>query len=199
MKRNTKIIGLIIGLVVLFGLPQITEAADWCVTGKDLCSAKTDQTKCIGNTFKTNNECLEALDKAAEAASADASGNKASTGEECNSICQWIVANYDRPDYKGPIPRCAFTGQCREANDLIQFFIQQGRGMMGLIGMLALGAFIYGGMLMVFSFGSSDKVSQGKEVMVAAVVGIIIVFSAYIGVSFLLKTVGVNEDLRAIK
>lgn len=118
---------------------------------------------------------------------------------DCNKVCQWIVENYSRPDYKGPIPPCAFTGQCRDVNVLVDFFIRQGKNLMGLIGMLALAAFIYGGILMVFSFGSADKVTQGKDVMIAAVVGIIIVFSAYILVAFLLKTVGVNPDLQAIK
>lgn len=118
----------------------------------------------------------------------------------CNSVCQWIKQNYGKPEgYKGPIPDCAFSGQCRDVNDLVQFFINQGKVVFGLIGTLALGAFIYGGILMVFSFGSSEKVSQGKEVMVAAVVGLIIVFSAYIGVSFVLRTVGVNPELQAIK
>lgn len=200
MKRFTTFFGVIIGLALFFSLAQNAEAADWCVTGKDLCSAKTEQTKCVGSTFKTDTECWDALKKAAAAADAASTNTSpAYTGPECDAICKWIVENYDRPDYKGPIPQCAFTGQCREANDLVQFFIQQGRGIMGMIGMLALGAFVYGGLLMVFSFGSSDKVSQGKEVMVAAVVGIIIVFSAYIGVAFLLKSVGVNEELRAIK
>lgn len=118
---------------------------------------------------------------------------------DCNKVCQWIVENYSRPDYKGPIPPCAFTGQCRDVNVLVDFFIRQGKMLMGLIGMLGLVAFIYGGILMVFSFGSADKVGQGKEVMIAAVIGIIIVFSAYLAVAFLLKTVGVNPDLQAIK
>ena len=117
---------------------------------------------------------------------------------DCNKVCQWIKANYARPDYTGPIPPCAFTGQCRDVNELVDFFIRSGKTMLGMIGMLGLVAFIYGGILMVFSFGSADKVSQGKEVMIAAVIGIIIVFSAYIIVAFLLKTVGVNPDLRAI-
>lgn len=186
-------------MILFFGLSQNVEAADWCVTGKDLCSAKNEKTVCIGSTFKTDKECWEALDKAAAAAGANTNTSPAFTGPECDAICKWIVENYQNKDYKGPIPQCAFTGQCREVNDLVEFFIQQGRVIMGLIGMLALGAFVYGGMLMVFSFGSSDKVSQGKEVMVAAVVGIIIVFSAYIGVAFLLKAVGVNPELQAIK
>lgn len=118
---------------------------------------------------------------------------------DCNKVCQWIVENYSRPDYKGPIPPCAFTGQCRDVNVLVDFFIRQGKMLMGLIGMLGLAAFIYGGILMVFSFGNADKVGQGKEVMIAAVIGIIIVFSAYLAVAFLLKTVGVNPDLQAIK
>ena len=184
-------------LILVLCAPQTVKAEDWCATGKDNCQIKDAQTKCVGVTYKTSVECTKALKDAADAANTIITSDY--TGEECDSICQWIVANYAQPDYKGPIPRCAFTGQCRDTNDLVQLFIEQGRMIFGLIGMVALGAFVYGGFLMVFSFGSPDKVTQGKDVMIAAVVGIIIVFSAYIGVSFLLNTVGVNKDLQAIK
>ncbi len=52
---------------------------------------------------------------------------------------------------------------------------------------------------MVFSFGSSDKIQQGKDVMVAAVIGIIIVFSAYLAVNFILNVLGVSAEFNAIK
>ena len=65
--------------------------------------------------------------------------------------------------------------------------------------MVALVAFVYGGFLMVFSFGESSKVQQGKDVMVAAVIGIMIVFSAYLIVSFILNALGVGSEFQAVK
>ncbi len=128
-----------------------------------------------------------------------------SNGEVCGPVCKWIKAN---PDYKAPdgyvenggiIPECAFSGQCRNTNDLVDVFINQGKKIFGLIGAVALAAFVYGGFLMVFSFGSSDKIQQGKDVMVAAVIGIIIVFSAYLAVNFILNVLGVSAEFNAIK
>jgi hypothetical protein len=117
-----------------------------------------------------------------------------------STISDWIKSNYGKPkNYAGPIPECAFSGSCRDTNDLVTLFIEQGRSVFGFIGMIALAAFVYGGFLMVFSFGSSDKVQQGKEVMVAAVIGIIIVFSAYLVVNFILNALGVSPDFQAIK
>lgn len=123
-----------------------------------------------------------------------------SNGGTCGSICQWIKSTYKEPtNYDGPIPECAFSGTCRNTNDLVQVLIDQGKMIFGLIGMVALAAFVYGGFLMVFSFGASDKVQQGKDVMVAAVVGIVIVFTAYLAVNFILNALGVSPEFQAIK
>src|SRR3989338_1232159 len=122
---------------------------------------------------------------------------------ECNTVCQWIKKKYPAPEGYveggGVIPKCAFSGQCRDTNDLVQIFINQGKVVFGLIGMVALVAFVYGGFLMVFSFGESSKVQQGKDVMVAAVIGIMIVFSAYLIVSFILNALGVGSEFQAVK
>lgn len=123
-----------------------------------------------------------------------------SNGEGCGSICQWIKSTYTKPEnYDGPIPDCAFSGTCRNTNDLVQVLIEQGKVIFGFIGMVALAAFVYGGFLMVFSFGASDRVQQGKDVMVAAVIGIIIVFSAYLLINFVLNALGVSQEFQAIK
>lgn len=135
-----------------------------------------------------------------------AGGATAPAGESGNSsgqsIKSWIESNpaYSMPaGYDGPIPECGFSGTCTDVNDLVEVLIKQGKMIFGLIGMVALASFVYGGFLMVFSFGSSDKIQQGKDVMVAAVIGIVIVFSAYIIVNFVLTTLGVSTDLQAIK
>lgn len=135
----------------------------------------------------------------ASGGTAPTSGTGSSAG---SSIKSWIESNpaYSKPaGYDGPIPDCGFSGTCTDVNDLVGVLIKQGKMIFGLIGMVALASFVYGGFLMVFSFGSSDKIQQGKDVMVAAVIGIVIVFSAYIIVSFVLNTLGVSADLQAIK
>lgn len=145
--------------------------------------------------------CVKKVEAGTGAAGAAGAGSTNSNGESCGPICQWITKNPDYAppkDYVGPIPDCAFSGQCRNTNDIVDIFIRQGKAIFGLIGMVALAAFVYGGFLMVFSFGSSDKVQQGKDVMVAAVVGIIIVFSAYLIVNFILGALGVSSEFKAI-
>lgn len=140
--------------------------------------------------------------KPAEGGAAATGGYSSTTsnGEGCGSICQWIKSTYKKPDnYSGPIPECAFSGTCRNTNDLVQVLIEQGKAIFGFIGMVALAAFVYGGFLMVFSFGASDKVQQGKDVMVAAVIGIIIVFTAYLLINFVLNALGVSQEFQAIK
>ncbi len=143
------------------------------------------------------------IKKPAETAGTGDGNNFSSTtsnGEVCGSVCQWIKATYTKPDnYDGPIPKCAFSGTCRNTNDLVQVLIEQGKMIFGLIGMVALAAFVYGGFLMVFSFGASDRVQQGKDVMVAAVIGIVIVFTAYLLINFILNALGVSPEFQAIK
>ncbi len=141
--------------------------------------------------------------KKKDAGGAKGAGGSSSSTSECGAVCQYIKDNYENDpsldNYQGPIPKCAFSGTCRDVNDLVQVFINQGKLIFGIIGMIALTAFVYGGFLMVFSFGSPDKVKQGRDVMVAAVVGIIIVFSAYLIVAFILNTLGVGDEFKAIK
>lgn len=149
--------------------------------------------------------CRTKPEPAAKPAAGGAAAGTADCDANCQAIKAYIKENYEPPKnkdgtkFEGPLPDCAYSGTCREANDLLQLIINQGKMIFGIIGMIALAAFVYGGFLMVFSFGSADKVKQGKDVMIAAVVGIIIVFSAYLIVAFILGALGVNEDFKGIK
>lgn len=149
------------------------------------------------------------MPKKTDSSNKPAAGATAAPTSDCDAQCQsikaYIEANYQPPKnkdgskFEGFLPDCAYSGTCREANDLVQLFINQGKSIFGIIGMIALTAFVYGGFLMVFSFGSADKVKQGRDVMIAAVVGIIIVFSAYLIVAFILSALGVSDEFKAIK
>jgi hypothetical protein len=59
-----------------------------------------------------------------------------------------------------------------------------------LAGALALAMFIYGGFTWLTSGGSPDKIKKGKDILMWATIGLIVVFSSYTLVDFLLKSFG---------
>lgn len=112
---------------------------------------------------------------------------------------KYLEGQYGVPDgYKGPLPACAFSGTCRKTNDLLELLINIAKFLFSIIGVVAFAAFVYGGFMMIFSFGNSDKVGQGKDAMVAAVVGLIIAFGAYMIINFILNTLQVTSEFRGI-
>ncbi|MFA5360261.1 MAG: pilin [Patescibacteria group bacterium] len=50
---------------------------------------------------------------------------------------------------------------------------------MGVIGSLALVMFIYGGIIWMLSAGNQEQVTKGKNILIWAAVGIVIIFSSY--------------------
>jgi len=63
-------------------------------------------------------------------------------------------------------------------------------GALGVSGVLALIAFIVGGISWMTSSGDTAKIQKGKNMMIWAVMGIVIIFSAYAILSFVFKTLG---------
>ena len=53
------------------------------------------------------------------------------------------------------------------------------KAVLGLVGVLALVMFIYGGILWMTSGGSEEQVKKGKDTLVWAVLGLAIVFFSY--------------------
>lgn len=60
---------------------------------------------------------------------------------------------------------------------------------LGFVGTIALVLFIYGGFTWMLSAGSPDKVKKGKNIIVWAVIGLFVVFTAYILVRFVIQGV----------
>ncbi len=96
------------------------------------------------------------------------------------------------------VPGADTGGQCRNIELLLIQAISLIEYLFGIIGTLAFAMFIYGGLKMILAFGSEDKFGEGKEAMVNAVIGMIIAFSAYILVNFVLDVLGVKNDFRAV-
>ena len=104
---------------------------------------------------------------------------------------------YPRPDnYKGPLPDCAFSGTCRDTNDFVVLLINFGQMLLSVIGALAFVFFVYGGFTMILSMGNAEKTKKGQQILVSAVVGLVIAFSAYLGVNFILDSLQVTSEFR---
>ncbi|MBI5622119.1 hypothetical protein HY933_04655 [Candidatus Falkowbacteria bacterium] len=57
------------------------------------------------------------------------------------------------------------------------------------IGAIAFLCLVIGGFYMIFSGGNEERVKQGKDIIVWTVVGIIVIFSAYAVINFVLTAV----------
>jgi hypothetical protein len=128
------------------------------------------------------------------------------TQEELNRKIEAPVvqSSSDLPSgYRGFIPSCAFERdtdkRCRNINDLLIVLINMGEYVFGLIGSVAFIVFIYGGFVVVTSFGNAEKVKKGYQILGAAVIGLVIAFSAYLLVDFILDTILVQPEFRSIK
>jgi len=53
------------------------------------------------------------------------------------------------------------------------------KGVLGIVGIIALVYFIYGGILWMTSGGNEQQVKQGKDTLVWAIFGLVIVFFSY--------------------
>jgi hypothetical protein len=60
---------------------------------------------------------------------------------------------------------------------------------LGIVGSLALVMFIFGGFVWMTSVGNNEKVTKGKNIIIWATLGLVVVFAAYAAVSFVLKDV----------
>jgi fumarate reductase subunit D len=59
---------------------------------------------------------------------------------------------------------------------------------LSLVGSLSLLMFVYGGLTWMTSAGAADKVKKGREIIVWSIIGLAIVFSAYILVKFVVTS-----------
>lgn len=79
-----------------------------------------------------------------------------------------------------------------ELNDFISLAINVSKWILGIVGSLALVMFIYGGVLFLISGGGSEKISQAKKIIVAAVIGLIIVFASFLIIKFVMGSMGLD-------
>ncbi len=62
------------------------------------------------------------------------------------------------------------------------------KAILGLVGSLALVIFIYGGFVWMTASGNVESVTKGKNILIWATIGLVIIFTSYTLVYFILKT-----------
>ena len=95
------------------------------------------------------------------------------------------------------VPKCG-DGGCNVC-DAIGVGINITKIMLGLLGSAALLVFIYGGFLMFTSRGHSDQVQKGKDALINAVKGVIIVLASWMVINYgLAIMLGQEKDLSKV-
>jgi hypothetical protein len=195
-------------IVGFFGVHEPARAAD------NVCVNLINQSDCMAQgayCFYYNKRCYSKTDTSVCNMLTKTYCENAGVG---STVCKWdtgtsqcfdrvrgyIQQNYQKPsDYIGFMPDCAFTGLCRNTNDLVSVFLLYGNGMFFIVAGYAFVMFVYGGFMMIFAMGNQEKVKKGQQILVAAVIGLIIVFSSYIVIKFLLEALGVKDSFNGVK
>jgi hypothetical protein len=63
---------------------------------------------------------------------------------------------------------------------------------LGLTAVVAVGFIVYGGFLYITAAGDDAQIKKGKEALIGAIIGIIVIGLAYAIVEFVLSAVGVG-------
>ncbi|MDP2944461.1 MAG: pilin [bacterium] len=79
-----------------------------------------------------------------------------------------------------------------ELNDFVSLAINVSKWILGIVGSLALVMFIYGGVMFLISGGGSEMVTKAKKIIVAAVIGLIIVFASFLIIKFVMGSMGLD-------
>ena len=87
------------------------------------------------------------------------------------------------------MPNCQAKGDCT-LNDFTRLAVNAAQIILGLTGSLALLAFIYGGVMFLISAGNQERVAQAKKILIGAVIGLIIVFTSFIIINFIMTGLG---------
>ena len=92
--------------------------------------------------------------------------------------------NKSNPQLENPLPISDVSpqGLSRYVGGVI-------RNILGVVGAIALALFVYGGFLWMFAGGNPDKVKKGKDVLMWATIGLILIFSSYAILRFVFNVI----------
>lgn len=77
-------------------------------------------------------------------------------------------------------------------NDLINTSVKIANWLLGIAGSLTLLMFVYGGIMLLISGGSSERVSKGKTILTNGAIGLVVVLLSFLIIGFVFKALGVD-------
>lgn len=108
---------------------------------------------------------------------------------ECISSCIEYNNDGSCKTYRGKEGDCGFE-------QIVQMIVNFSKLILGVVGSLALLMFVYGGIMFIISQGNEEKITSAKNILKNAAIGIIIVFTAWIIVNFVIMALTKDYDLR---
>ncbi len=82
-------------------------------------------------------------------------------------------------------------------NDMVSIAIKISQFILGIVGSLSLLAFIAGGLMMMLSGGNAELVTRGKQTIIGAVIGLVIVFTSYAIIYFVFESLGIAQPINS--
>ncbi len=82
------------------------------------------------------------------------------------------------------VTNCGANGEQCSLNAFLRLGLSVSQYILGIVGALTLLMFIVGGVVLMLSGGSADKVKKGKDILIGSVIGLVIVFSSYLIIQF---------------
>ncbi|MFH0955946.1 MAG: hypothetical protein V1801_01900 [Candidatus Falkowbacteria bacterium] len=81
-------------------------------------------------------------------------------------------------------------------NDMVSVVTKIAAIILSIVGSLSLLAFVAGGLMMMLSAGNPEWVTRGKQTIIGAVIGLVIVFTSYTIIFFVFKSLGITEPVK---
>ena len=102
----------------------------------------------------------------------------------------------DKGTLAGAIPDCTKVGDCADVSIFVITLINLAKFLFSIIGAVFFLVLVYGGVVWMTAFGSQEKIKKGKDVVVAAFIGLVIAFTAYMLVHYASIALGVKSKYR---
>lgn len=170
MTKNLIILTLLCGLALML-VPSVAFAAQYgCY-----CKGDTRNLNLLMETFNNSNECsLQCM---------------TSTDKLCEG---YISGSCSKMPDTSPAPSSGekLTNPLGEGTTLQLLIGRVISAVLGVVGSIALLMFIYGGFLWLTSAGAEQKITQGKQIITWATIGLAVIFLSYTLVNFVISGLG---------
>lgn len=108
--------------------------------------------------------------------------------------CSQAVADADKGMFtKNVSNECLNCGKCTQC-DIMNVVINIAAGIFDVIGAMGVTMLVIGGVIYMVSLGNPQRIEQAKSAITVSVIGLIIIFSAYMIVGAVIKTLGYSNE-----